>query len=249
MFTFNGIDFSTKNIKVSEIKRPLIAPQKISTTSIEGKAGEIFNRKVSDIFNVDVDFYLFGATPMELIADIRELAGDLDSQVPAKLIFKDEPDKYVMAIVESTEIEKRGRHAIISISFRCSDPYWYAIQDDIFDYETVGAKAVVRKGNAESYPIIEIKGTSSTSGKFGIGANGSMLNYTGSLTAGETLVIDSERLTAYTRNANGVVSSALSKLDVLDFPVLTKGDNNFVLSATNGANLTTCKLICNSRWK
>jgi predicted phage tail component-like protein len=250
MFNFNGIDFSNKNIKVVEIQRPLIAPQKISTTSIEGKAEEVFHRRVSASYNIDVEFYLFSATGLTLISDIRDLAGDLDTSGPAVLKFNDEPDKYVKAIVEETEIEKKGRYAIITVSFKVLDPYWYALSDDVFTYTTVGAKSFSRKGNAESFPLIEVEGTSSASGSFTVTANGLSVKYTGALVAGEKLVLDSALLTSYILKTDGVTKvSTLNKLDNLDFPVLRKGQNDFSITVAGGASLTKCKVTCNSRWK
>lgn len=251
MFIFNGIDFSERNIRIVQdgIKRPLIAPQRISTTAIEGKSAEVFHRKTSATYNVDVEFYLFSQNGATLLADIRDLAGDLDSEVPARLIFNDEPDKYAMAVVEETDIERKGRYAIITVSFKVLDPYWYAIEDDVFNYTTTGTKPIARKGNAESYPLVVVEGTSGNTGTFSIGANGSMMKYTGALKADEQLVIDSALLTAYILRTDGTKTSVLNKLDKLDFPVLTKGDNNFTITVGSGAVLTSCDVTCNSRWK
>lgn len=250
MFTFNNIDFSTLNIKVSKIDRPLFAPQKLSTTSIEGKDEEIFHKKVSSSFNIEVEFYLFSNSGLDLIADIRELAGMLDSSAPAQLIFHDESDKYVMAVVEETQVEKKNHYAIITVSFKVLDPYWYAVEDDVIDYWSTGTKPITRKGNAQSFPLITIQATSSASGGITVGANGSSMKYTGALLDGEKLVIDSTLLTAYILKADGVTkTSVLNKLNVLDFPVFDKGNNSFVIGTSNGATLIKCTVKCNNRWK
>lgn len=247
MFNFNNIDFSTLKAKVVKIERPLIAPQKISSTNIEGRAAEVFHRKVSSSYNVDVEFYLFSSTGMTLISDIRTLAGMLDTEAPAKLIFNDEPDKYLMAIVEETEIEKKGRYAIIKVSFKILDPYSYAVTDDVYTYTTAGSKSITRKGNAESYPLITIEGLNSA-GYIEIGNNGSTMRFSGSLLATQKLVIDSNLLTAYILKTDGTKVSVLNKLDKLDFPILGKGANTFKI-AVSGATLTSCTMTCNSRWK
>lgn len=251
MFNFNDIDFSGSGLDIRAVKinRPLIAPQKITTTAIEGKDAEVFHRRTSSSYNIDVEFYLFSSTGLQLLSDIRELGGMLDTLEPAKLIFNDESDKYYMAIVEDTEIDRKGRYAIITISFKILDPYVYAITDDTFTYPTTGTKAITRKGNAPSYPLITIKGNSTTAGSFTIGANGSSMIYTGALYTGHKLVIDSTLMTAYTEDLAKKKTSVLNKLDVLDFPVLTKGDNNFTISVAGGATLTECVVKCNSRWK
>ena len=111
-----------------------------ATTSIEGKSAEVFHRKNSASYNIEIEFYVFSANGLQSLADIRDIAGMLDTQTPEQLIFKDEPDKYVMAILEETEIERKGRYAICTASFKVLDPYWYAIEDDVFNYTTPGAK-------------------------------------------------------------------------------------------------------------
>lgn len=245
MFIFNSIDFSNR-VKVSDVRRPLLAPQRIASTGIEGKSSEVFHRKNSESYNIDIEFYVFSSTGLQLLSDLRDIAGDLDTSKPAQLIFNDEPDKYVMAIVEDTNIEKNGRHAIVTVSFKILDPYWYAITDDVFNYTTVGAKAFTRKGNAPSNPLVEIEGNS---GSYTIEANGSKMTFSGVLNAGEKLIIDSDLLTAYILKSDSSKVSVLNKLDVLDFPVLQKGDNDFTISVADGASLTNCKVVCNSRWK
>jgi phage-related protein len=75
------------------------------------------------------------------------------------------------------------------------------------------------------------------------------MTYTGALASGETLVLDSEALTAYILKTNGTQVSALNKLDNLDFPVFTKGANTVKVVAGGGATLTSYKVTSNSRWK
>lgn len=248
MFIFNNIDFSNWNIRMVNIDRPIIAPQKISSSSMAGKAEEVFNGKVSSSYNIELEFYLFSDTGLSLISDLRDFAGDLDTDAPAKLIFADEPDKYIMAIVEETDIEKKGRYAIVNVSFKILDPYWYAVTDDVFTYTTTGAKTFTRKGKADSFPIVKIKGTSSA-GSFTVATNGNTMKYTGALASTETLVIDSNLLTAYILKADGTKTSVLNKLSTLDFPVLKRGQNTFTISVAGGATLSSCEITCNSRWK
>lgn len=248
MFIFNNIDFSNWDMRMVNIDRPIIAPQKISSSVMEGKAEEVFQRKVSSSYNIEVEFYLFSETGLSLISDLRDFAGDLDTDAPAKLIFADEPDKYVMAIVEETEVEKKGRYAIVKVSFKILDPYWYAVTDDVFTYTSTGAKTFTRKGKADSFPVIKIKGTSS-SGSFTITANGSTMKYTGALTSSQTLVIDSNLLTAYILKSDGTKTSVLNKLSTLDFPVLKRGQNTLTTSIGGDATFTSVEITCNSRWK
>lgn len=253
MFTFNGIDFSKHIRGIVDIQRPLMAPQKIATTSIEGKAEEMFHRKTSATYNVDITFIISANSRIELLSKFRKIAGMLDTEAPAKLIFHDEPDKYVKVIYEDSDIEYRAnkRHADVTISFKVLDPYWYAITDDTETYFSSGVKPVVRQGNAESYPLIKIRSDVAVTGKMSIGANGSLMTYEGSLGANEWLVFDSALLTAYILATDGATKkSILNRLDVLDFPILAKGDNDFTVTMPASViGKFRCEIYCNSRWK
>lgn len=246
MFTFNDINFSTL-IDVQEVERPLIAPQTISTSKSAGVAGARISRKVADDYTIKVTFTLKDNNPNELRNKIRDIADKLDTDEPAKLVFHDEPDKYQMAILSDTsDLEQLGRYGVCTISFYCPNPYAYAISDDIIEF-TENTKEFTRKGTAHSYPTIEITGTNSE-GSITIQSDHQKMTFNGVLNQGETLIIDSELLTAKIQGASDT-RSAIMNLDNLDFVVLHKGTNTISVIPQNGATVTNTKIICNSRWK
>lgn len=246
MFTFNGVDFNTL-IDVQEVERPLIAPQTISTSKSAGVAGAKISRKVAEDYTINISFTIQSKNPTDLRNKARNIADKLDTDEPARLIFHDEPDKYQMAILSDTsKLEQLGKYGVCTISFYCHDPYAYAISDDIIEFEGT-TKEFVRKGTAHSYPIIEITGTTN-GGTITIQSDHQKMTFSGLLSRGETLIIDSQLLTAkITKSGNS--RSAIMHLDTLDFVVLHRGVNTISVIPQNGATVTNTKIICNSRWK
>lgn len=244
MFIFNGIDFSNY-IKVTKVTRPIMAPQSLSVTNIEGRSGSTLHRKTSSSFSIPIEFYLKETNGKNLRGQLRELAGLLDSDVPGRLIFKDENDKFINAIIsENLDFEEilktKGNGAI---TFFCADPYWYAIQDDEFTYTDQNEKTFDRKGTAISYPVYTIEGQCN---KVSIHTNGDVMTVNTPLSSGEKLIIDSEKLTAYIEK-DGVKRSVLMHLDNLDFPVLKQKGNK--VKVTVEGTMSKYIVKCNSKWK
>lgn len=91
---------------------------------------------------------------------------------------------------------------------------------------------------------------SSASNAITIATNGGELKISKAvLSAGETLVVDADKLTAYVEDAEGsVLRNGLPYLAELSFPVLNPGDNTVTVTATN-AVFTELKIQANSRWR
>jgi predicted phage tail component-like protein len=249
MFTYNGIDFGGL-VHVQDVVRPILAPQKLTTVSIEGRAGSIFVQKVSDSYAVEIEFSMVADSPSGLRDAVRDLADKLDADEPKPLIILDEPDKYINAVLsDDSTLETSFNLAQGKIKFYAPDPFWYAVVDNVFTYTDTNLHNFTRDGNANSYPIIEIKGVSGSGDSFTLTTGNTTMKYTGALTSSQSLLLDSESLTAYIKNSDGTQTSVLNKLDNLDFPVLTKGANSVQVTTGGGATLTNYKVTCNSRWK
>ena len=84
-----------------------------------------------------------------------------------------------------------------------------------------------------------------------ITTNGSELQIIGRLAAGETLIIDSDLMTAKVVDSNGeTLRNGLPLLSELNFPVLNTGDNTIMIAAV-GTNTTFTELNiqARSRWR
>jgi len=179
---------------------------------------------------------------------VRDLAEKIDTDQPAPLIFKDEPDKFINAIVsDNTDLSEIMAYGSGTINFYCPDPFWYAIEDDIILSETSGILEFFRKGTADSFPLIEIKGRNPDT--ITIENDGTSMTYTGELNEGETLYLDTNLITAYVVDSSGNTRSVMHELDNLDFPVLKKGNNFLGIIANGSSTVSDIKITCRSRWK
>ncbi|WP_176519037.1 distal tail protein Dit [Priestia megaterium] len=247
MINFNGYDLSN-DIRVTDVKRPVLPPSVLTTSSIVGRSGAFLFYKQFGDYTIPVSFMLIKNSLSELRQSVRDLAAKLDTNEPAKLIFEDEPDKYINAIVsDDSTLSETAAIGSGTINFYCPDPYWYAITDDVFDYWSTGTKTFTRKGTAESNPLIEILGTSSN-GSLTLSNGTSTMTFTGQLNNGETLVLDSDLLTAYILKTDGTKVAVLDKLDNLDFLVLSPDSNTITISSSN-FTLVKLTVNCRSRWK
>jgi len=171
-----------------------------------------------------------------------------------ELVLDDVPDRYFMArLSESVDCDRLLRTAgAFDLKFICPDPYAYALTDETYTISAVGTHTIRRnKGNTQSEPVYLLKGiiSSGTSTYVLLKTNDSELKIEGALASGETLVIDTGRVTAKVVNAQGeTLRNGLPCLQELNFPVLQKGVNTITVSVT-GATFTELKIQAMSRWR
>ena len=108
------------------------------------------------------------------------------------------------------------------------------------------------KGNIESRPVYRIKGviTSGVSNYITITTNGSQLKVVNAtLAATETLVVDTDMMTAWVEDGGGnVLRNGLPYLSQLNFPAFEVG-NNTIAVAANNATFTRLDIQAKSRWR
>ena len=100
--------------------------------------------------------------------------------------------------------------------------------------------------------MYRIKGaiSSGVSNYITIITNGSQLKIANAtLAATETLVVDTDMMTAWVEDANGnVLRNGLPYLSELNFPTLSVG-NNTIAVAANNATFTRIEIEAKSRWR
>lgn len=173
-----------------------------------------------------------------------------------QLVFDDIPDRYFMArLREKIDCERLLVRSAGSfdLTFFCPDPFAYAVTDETYTITTTGSHTVKRtKGNIVSNPIYRIAGviTSSASKYITITTNGSELKIVNAvLSSGETLVVDTDMMTAYVEDTNGnVLRNGLPYLSELNFPTLSVGNNTVAVAAQN-ATFTSLAIEAKSRWR
>lgn len=247
MFKYKDIHFGD-DLFVQRITRSILAPQTLETLKIPGRSGVIFNRRDRESRVIPVEVIVNSESDKSIREKLRDLAYHLDSDEPGPLIFDDESDKWINAILSGeSEIDEIVSHGQGVIEFFCPDPFWYAVDDDVFTYNQPGSYDFLRQGTAKSYPLFEISG-SNEGGTISISINNETVEFTGALNEGETLMIDSNLMTAYRLTYENGQVSALNDLTTLDFPITIPGVNTVEILESGNASMTEVKILCRSRW-
>ena len=255
-FSFNGITSQSMKIKARLTNWQVSPPLRNQYEIVPGKAGIADFGADSTERKIVVSCSVF---PQKSFADlVTVLDGVSDWLNPQNgikhLILDDVPDRYYVArISDSIDCERLLRTAgAFNLNFICPDPYAYALVDESFTISGIGTYTNTRLiGNAESEPIYTVKGeiTAGTDKYISITTNGSELRILGNLSSGESLVIDTNKVTAKVVDAVGnTLRNGLPNLQELNFPVLNCGVNEVILSAQT-AVFTELKILARSRWR
>lgn len=250
-FTYGGRYSIDQGVSVLDVQRPLLPPVTAQTLKIPGRHGVRYMNFHYEPVEIDVDIAFDGMNLQTLQEQRREIADWLSPEEGVlPLIFDDEPHlQYGALIKDETTLEQVVRLGRGTVTFLAPDPFAYVIPDDVFTYSSDGSYDFKRSGTADSLPLIEIEGLCSGTDTIEIALNDRFLVFSGELENGETLILDSEWLTAKIEKADGSVASAMNHISSLDFPVASPGDNHLSVSPGGSAAVSWIKLTCRSRSK
>ncbi|WP_404354633.1 distal tail protein Dit [Exiguobacterium aurantiacum] len=145
----------TELFDVVDVSRDIMPERTNLSMAIPSKHGEYFTGHRYGLRTVSVDFLVVADGLNSLQAIKKGMAFMLDIDRPAKLIFDDEPDKLLYAVLDGQtsveEILKEGRG---TLTFICHDPFYYATTEKVF------------QGDASDKLIIDNLGTAPTSPRF-----------------------------------------------------------------------------------
>ena len=256
-FSYDDISSKSMGLKARLTSWQVCGGMRNFTTTVPGKYG------VTD-FGADFDYqeinlacniypkHNFSA----LVTTLDELSAWLDPMQGLKeLVFDDVPDRYFMArLNEKVDCERLIRFAgSFNLKFFCPDPFAYAITDEHYLVESEGSHMISRlTGNVESNPMYRLKGiiTSGVNNSISVTTNGLKMKIVNAvLLVGETLVIDTAKMTAYVEDENGIIlRNALPYLEEIQFPSLHVGTNTLAIT-TNNAVFTALEIKARSRWR
>ena len=256
-FIFNSVSSKDMGVKARLTSWQVSGQLRNYTTTVPGKYGVADFGADLDAREIKMECSIFPkGSFLELIHLLDDIALWLDpTDGLGELILDDIPDRYFMArIDEKVDCERLLRSAgHFSLKFFCSDPFGYAVNDETFFIDSTGTHGIRReKGNVDSNPVYRIKGVlePSVSNYISITTNGQELKIANAtLNEGETLVVDTDKLTAYVEDENGViVRNGLPYLQELNFPSLFVGNNSINISVKN-ATFTSLDIQAKSRWR
>ncbi|MBM7707858.1 distal tail protein Dit [Enterococcus lemanii] len=256
-FLYDDISSKSMGLKARLTSWQVCGGMRNFTTTVPGKYG------VTD-FGADFDYreinvacniypkHSFSA----LVSTLDELSTWLDPMQGLKeLVFDDVPDRYFMArLNEKVDCERLIRFSgSFNLKFFCPDPFAYAITDENYLIESEGSHTITRQtGNVASNPMYRLKGiiTSGVNNSISVTTNGLEMKIVNAvLLKEEILVIDTDKMTAYVEDENGIIlRNALPYLKEIQFPSLHVGTNILAIT-TNNAVFTALEIKARSRWR
>lgn len=130
--------------------------------------------------------------------------------------FRYEGLSYSVRPTGMIEVKDYPHHLVATVPLKMADPFGYSGEQTL-----VGSGTATNSGIVETYPTFIVPPSTNPSIQVGT----KVLNYSGTIAAGQTLVIDCKHQTAYIGSVN--VIGAISG----DFPVLEVGDNAVTVPA------------------
>jgi len=264
-FTFNGIHCSTFGLAMLAEHDPVLPPTRDRKEEINGMDGAWDFGADYGPRPITVEVALSEDTRANLKALKRQLAAWLNAKNGVKqLTFDDEPGVYYLArYAGKIPLEQLiSAYDEFTIPFVAYDPIGWSeelVWEQIVD---TGTFVINNSGTYDAKPVITLQaldggmpGDEILTGGYDpleevidtitnpvITLNGYTISYTGTISPGESLVIDCQKLQATIDSfnaANGISG---------DFPVLGPGDNNLSVTDETSTGGMLVKIEYNGRW-
>ena len=256
-FSFDGVTSKSMGIASRMTEENRVPELKNRTISMAGRDGLIdLGASLSERV-IEISCFI---PPKRTAAELLECKDEIVSWLsPDKgvcaLMLDTEPGRvYYARLQEGVTFERVVRlAATFDLAFFCPDPFGYAAEDEVFTITEAGNHTVRRRlGNLYSNPVYRLKGVlASGAGRhISISTNGAELKIANAtLSEGETLVIDTAKMTAWVEDAEGnTLRNALPYIGELNFPTLEAGLNTVEVAASNAA-FTELEIQAKSRWR
>lgn len=256
-FSFDGITSKSMGVASRMATENRVPELKNRTISMAGRDGLLdLGASLSERV-IEISCFI---PPKRTMAELLRCKDDIVSWLsPDKgvcaLTLDTEPGRvYYARLQEGVAFERVVRlAATFGLTFFCPDPFGYAAEDEVFTITAAGSHLIARRlGNLYSNPVYRLKGilTSGAGRYISITTNGAELKIANAvLSASETLVVDTEKMTAWVEDADGnTLRNALPYIDELNFPTLDAGLNTVEVAVSNAA-FTELKIQAKSRWR
>lgn len=150
----------TDYIKVTNVKRPIIADRVNYSIDIPSVNGEVYTGYKYNTKTIEVEFAVICKDNTEYFNFIRTLGTILDTTIPTKLVIGDEPNIYYYAVIDgATELDKIVSNGMGTLKFLCHNPVGYSNELGVFGAESDGKVTVLNKGSAKTQPKIDVQFT------------------------------------------------------------------------------------------
>lgn len=148
---------------VEKVGFSVLPSSQVKTLDVPMKSGSYFINQKYGIRTFSVDFTIKADTAGNVMYFADDLAEWLHYDEPQKLIFRDKPDQYYMAMVSGeTDLTKFGVTGKGRIEFVCYDPHGYSINEKTITLANSAETTplmLTNNGNMKTAPIIEMQFT------------------------------------------------------------------------------------------
>lgn len=148
----------TELFDVVNVNRDIMPERTNLSMAIPSRHGEYFTGHRYGIRTVTVDFLVIADGLNSLQAIKKGMAFMLDIDRPAKLIFDDEPDKLLYAVLDGqTQVEEILKEGRGSLTFICHDPFYYSMIEKEFLADGDDKVVIDNFGTAPTSPKFELE--------------------------------------------------------------------------------------------
>lgn len=230
-FSFSGVNASDKAFSIIDIKKSILPPQRESTIDIPSYPGFVQSSKKFIQNKITVDGIVVGTSATNLTTKLKALASFLYHDTDEQLIFDDESDRYYLAQHIDTVITARSyRFCKLSLIFRCSDPFAYAVTADSDDQTITvvdDTYAITNSGDYYAYPVITVFFNQAQSHIYIYNTNieNNRIDISKSFDMSDELVIDCKNLTVKLNGVNSPAGLGTGGNELAEFPMLESGAN------------------------
>ncbi len=153
-FCFAGHDLS--DIVMVRVQRPVMAPVEVGVQEVVGAPGAFVSAPRLTSYSLPVELWLRVEDRRAVAAARHRLAACLYSKEPAPLVLPDDPERYLMAVVEGQTdlgvISDELPHC--TVTFRITDPVAYGAERTASVSTTL--KQVDAGGTYKAFPMVSV---------------------------------------------------------------------------------------------
>lgn len=254
-FTFGEFDTDSLGLIATLRELPSIDGLQLETLEAVGTDGRILGGTTRSGTRFVFDVVLEGSSPAEAIAKSDEVALALDpARGEQRLTLDALPGWQWAAILGATIRWQRvtwdagaGYKLRADVAFDALGAFGRPITEEAWQYLSPGNRTVKReKGNARSYPTVEIEGTLTASQKVTVTVGDVTVDVTGPLQEGEVMKLDWESFDFGRWRGPVKVASVVRAMSTLDRAELWPGEEAAFNVSTTGS-VTRIALVANSR--
>lgn len=227
---FNDITFDSL-LKVENIRRSMMPPREVKKVKRPTYIGDRLSRVEMPGTTIEVDVRMYTDNIRSTRDRVRQVAALLNTTAPVKLILRDQPLLYNMAILSGeTEMDRLLTSEETTLSFYCADPFAYPLINKTI---SIGATTTVINNGAEAMPgIFTITADKSTTFlRLNHYELGEYIYVKHNFVSGDIIVIDLEKESVY-KNGLSIMEDVYLESDFFRLP---KGEST--LNLNNGTGI------------